>query len=54
MTTTLIFAAIAAYILVIVLLAIIDWKLTKIISMMGGDNYTTNPMKNNRYKIEYR
>jgi len=54
MTTTMLFAAIAAYILVIELLAIIDWKLTKILSMMGGDNYTANPMKNNRYKIEYR
>lgn len=54
MNVTLFFAAIAAYLLVIALLAIIDWKLTKIISMMEGNKPTFKPMKNNTKKIEYR
>ena len=44
----------AAYILVVVMLAIIDYKLTKIIERMGGGDYTQRPMKNDTYKIEYR
>jgi len=50
----LVFAVMAAYILVIVLLGVIDWKLTKIISMMNKDNFTATPMKNNTKKIEFR
>lgn len=54
MNVTLIFVAIAAYLLVIAILAIIDWKLTKIISMMEGNNPTLKPMNNNTKIIEYR
>lgn len=54
MSTTIVFAAMAAYILVIALLGVIDWKITKVISMMSKDNFTANPMKNKTKRIEYR
>lgn len=54
MSTTLVLVAMAAYILVIIMLAIIDYKLTKIISIMGGDSFTARPLKNNTNKVEYR
>ena len=54
MNVTLILVAIAAYLLVIAQLAIIDWKLTKIISMMEGNKPTLKPMKNNTKIIEFR
>ncbi|MBR4967369.1 MAG: hypothetical protein IKY19_03980 [Bacteroidaceae bacterium] len=54
MSTTTVLAAMAAYILVVVMLAVIDYKLTKIIERMGGGDNTQRPMKNNTYKIEYR
>lgn len=54
MSATMVLAAMAAYILIIAMLAIIDYKLTKIISMMGGDHFTARPMNNKTNKVEYR
>lgn len=53
MNTTTVLLVMALYLVVIALLGVIDWKLTKIIEMMGNDGNTSRP-NNKPQNIEYR